>query len=606
MVLLDKSFSPHLTTGRCRLLATTDLHAQILSYDYYADRAVAQPALASLATRLRELRSDGVASVLLDNGDFIQGNPMADWAASDGRDAPHPVIAAMNVVGYDAAALGNHEFNFGLPLIDKIAAEAEFPLLSANLHVAGWAVRPWIILTRDVTDSAGQVHPLRIGVLGLAPAHIRQWDRVILDGALVAEDMVAAAPAHITAMRAAGADLVIVLGHTGLGCGTGPLERENQGADLAALPGIDALVLGHVHETFPDPEAEDLLADPRIDHVNGLLNGTTTLMPGSHGSHLGVVDFALTHDGTRWHVAGRKAALVAIAPDTPADPAVTAVMAAPHEKVLDRIRRPVGYASRPLHSHFALIRADDSLQVVADAQAYAARTALRGTDYSDLPLLSAVAPFRAGARAGPYGYIDLPAGPLSLCNAAELYLYPNNLCVVETTGAVVADWLERSAGLFHTLRPGARGQPLIDQGFPSYNFDVLFGLTYEIDLHGPVLAEGGQRIRDLRWRGKPITPAMRFAVATNTYRAGGAGGFDAVVEGGRIIHHDSRKVRDVVIDHLHQLGPRAAEPVWRFAPMADTGAWFQTHPNAVPPADMAMTDLGIDRHGFRRFELDLS
>lgn len=582
-------------------MATTDLHAQILPYDYYADRPSTRPCLAGIASVVRHLRGEGHPSILLDNGDFVQGNPMADWAAADGRDHPHPVIRAMNLLGYDAAALGNHEFNYGLPLIHRIAAEAEFPLLAANLHVAGWDVRPSVLLLRELADSQGILRPLRIGVMGLAPPQIRQWERLTLHGALVADDMIATASAQVAALRAQGADLVVVLGHTGFGTGEEGAFAENAGLCLSRIAGIDALVLGHVHERFPLPAGSG-------GDFPAFLNNVPCVMSGDHASHLGVIDFRLAYENGRWQLRGAEARLVPVGPEVRSDAGVLAAMEDVHRLVLGKIRRDVGFTERRIQSHFSLIHADESLQIVADAQTVAARAALAGTGFADLPLLSAVAPFRAGGREGPEGYIDLPQGPLSFSNAAELYLYPNSLCVVETTGAVIADWLERAAGLFHTLMEGGRDQPLIDPRFPSYNFDVIFGLTYEIDLRGPVIAQGGRRIRNLRYAGKPVTPEMRFAVATNTYRAGGAGGYDALVDGAQIIHRDTRKLRDVVIAHLHLFAPRAAEAVWRFTPMAATSAWFQTHPQAVPPAILAdaLTDLGIDPQSFKRFALDLS
>lgn len=582
-------------------MATTDLHAQILPYDYYADRPSTRPCLAKIATLVRDLRAEGIASILVDNGDFVQGNPMADWAAGEGRDHPHPVIRAMNALGYDAAALGNHEFNYGLPLVERIAHEADFPLLAANLSVARWAVAPTHLVVRDITDSAGVSHPLRIGLLGLAPPQIRQWERLTLEGALEAEDILTAAARSIAALKAQGADLVVALAHTGLGTGAEAAFGENVGRCLSHLEGIDALVLGHVHERFPFSDSEEAVLET-------CLNGVPTVMPGDHASHLGVIDFALNYAAGRWHVAGQEVRLLPVTADTAVDAKVVGAMEDIHALVLGKIRRDVGFTERRIQSHFSLVRADESLQVVADAQSFAARAALDGTAYAHLPLLSAVAPFRAGGRAGPEAYIDLPAGPLSFSNAAELYLYPNSLCVVKTNGAIIADWLERSAGLFHQLQQGATDQPLINPDFPSYNFDVLFGLTYQIDLHQPVIGAGGQRIRNLRHNGRRLTADMEFAVVTNTYRAGGAGGFDALVEGASVIHRDTRKLRDVVISHLHHFAPRAADPVWSFTPMRATSAWFQTHPAADPPADLAesLSDLGLDRLGFRRFALDLS
>lgn len=586
-----------------RIMATTDLHAQILPYDYYADSAAAPAGLAVLGALVRHLRGGAAASVLLDNGDFLQGNPMADWAATAGRHLPHPVAAAMNALGYDAGTLGNHEFNYGLEFLDKVLGELRFPVVSANVGRSAGPVLapPWLMIDRQVADEAGALWPLRIGVIGFAPPQIRLWERLQLGDRIATSDIVAAARLHVPAMRAAGADVVVALCHSGIGGADHSPGMENAALPLAAVAGIDALVVGHTHGVFPAAESP---GGPAADPAADTLAGKPAVMAGALGSHLGVIDLHLTRAGGGWQVTGHAVSAVpatALGESPPLDPAVAAAAADAHGLMLTHIRQPIGATARPVNSHFALIRADDSLQLMADAQAAHARRVLRGTAWAGLPLLSAVAPFRAGGRGGPQGYIDIPAGPLSIRHAAELYIYPNQICVIETTGAVLAEWVERAAGLFLTLRRGIADQPLIDPAFPSYNFDVLFGLTWEIDPSAPP----GARVRDLRHAGAPLAPGGRFAVVTNSYRAGGGGGFDHLLAGAEIIHARGESVRDILVDHLRHARPRAAVPVWRFAPLPGTAAWFGTAPRAqaADAPDRDLDDLGTDAAGFRRFRL---
>lgn len=606
-----------------RLIATTDLHAQILPWDYYADRPSPACGLAVLAPLVRRLRAAQPNSLLLDNGDFLQGNPLADWAATEGVAEPHPVIAAMNALGYDAGTLGNHEFNYGLGLIAKVLSEATFPLVSANIAPSGNKgcplPPPHVLLDREVIDHAGRRWPLRVGVIGFAPPQISLWERLHLAGRIVTEDIVAAARRHVPELRQAGADIVVALCHSGIGAAEHTDRMENAALPLAAVDGIDAIVVGHSHGVFPVDQPP---AAPGVDHVAGTLNGKPAVMAGAMGSHVGVIDLLLDRRGGRWQTVGHAVAALpaggqagdqsvgraAGAGPPDADPALVAQARPVHDRVLVLIRRPIGTSDIPINSHFALLQMDASLQAVADAQAVHAARRLVGTEWAGLPILSTVAPFRAGGRGGPTGYVDIPAGELSLRHAAELYVYPNTLCAIEATGRVIADWLERAAGLFLPLVPGRTDQPLIDPAFPSYNFDVISGLDYVIDPSRP----GGladptlRRVTDIRWQGRPLAPDDRFVVVTNSYRAGGGGGFDAVA-GSRVVLAEGRAVRDVVIAHLRRHRPVAPRRVWRFASLPGTSAWFETSPRAT--ADRApglrLDDLGLAETGFRRFRLHL-
>lgn len=600
-------------------MATTDLHAQVLDHDYYADAPAPGTGLAAIATLVRRLRHQEPNHLLLDNGDFLQGNPMADLAARDGGAEAHPVVAAMNALAYDAGTLGNHEFNYGLAVLDRALGAAAFPVVSANIRRIDGnrppLVAPWVVLKRLVVDADGVTWPLNLGVIGFAPPQIAVWERLHLGGTIATDDIVTAARREVPRLRAAGAEVVIALCHSGIGPAIHIPGMENAALPLAAVDGIDALVVGHTHGVFP---TRGMPPVPGIDPETGTLHGKPAVMAGALGSHLGVIDLDVVRDGRGWRCTGHRVeAIPASGPAAGAgppvrDPAVVAAVAQAHRRTLGVIRSPIGTAARPIDSHFALLRADDSLLIVADAQRAYARDALAGTRWAGLPLLSAVAPFRSGGRGGPGNYLTIPDGPLSMRHAAELYIYPNTLCVVEATGAMVADWLERAAGLFHVITPGLIDQPLIDPAFPSYNFDVLDGLTWTID---PTLPPGvdalGQRlrgrrrrVRDIRHDGRPLRPQDRFAVVTNSYRAGGGGGFAAAAQA-TLIHHAARPTREVVIDYLRDAGAVAERPAWRFAALPGTAAWFDTSPAArrERAGDLALDDLGPAPGGFRRFRL---
>ncbi len=600
-------------------MATTDLHVHVHPYDYYADQPDQTLGLARTAGLIETLRAGAVNTLLLDNGDFLQGSPMGDYIAEVRGMRPgdiHPMIAAMNALGYDAAGLGNHEFNYGLDFLLASLAGARFPVVSANVVTqAGLApgsdqtlLPPYVILDRQLTDGAGLRHRIRIGVIGLLPPQTMIWDRTHLTGRVITRDIVATAVARVPQMRAAGADLIVALCHSGIGPAESHERMENAALALAALPGIDALIVGHSHLVFPGP---GWTAHPDVDARQGILAGKPAVMAGCFGSHLGLIDLLLDRTTDGWRVAGSTAQarpVTTLAPTQPATGLAAAVMdatLADHEATLDHIRRPVGRATVPLNSYFAVLPGNPVLALVALAQREHVERALRGTEFSGLPLLSAASPFKMGGRGGPGYYTDMPAGDLALRNVADLYVYPNTICAVQITGAELQDWLERAAGLFNQLRPGKPDQPLIDLDVPASHFDVIDGVTWAIDLsepskfgpEGAVVAPRARRIRDLCHAGRAVVPTDRFIVATNSYRAGGGAAFPGA-GGDTVIYAGRQTTRDILRNYIAEIGTidPSADPTWRFHPLPGTSALFDTSPRAIHHLPVA-AGLAIERAG---------
>jgi len=601
-----------------RILATTDVHGHILPFDYFTntpDRPYGLARLATLIARARAEVEDG-ASVLFDNGDFLQGTPISDLTPHAGQawQGAHPVLLAMNGLGYDAASLGNHEFNFGLDWLQKTLPEAGFPIVCANAALRSGPTPeddetlcpPWHMLTRKLRDDSGNITTLRIGVLGLVPPQIMTWDHTHLTGRLTCRDMVEAARAWVPVIRAAGADLVIALAHTGIGEGPDRPMMENAAQALARVPGIDALVGGHSHRIYPDPDKDR----PPHDRLNGM----PFVKPGFRGSHLGVLDLTLTQEGDgNWKVTGHTSDVRAAA-DIPPDPGFCRALAPAHAQTLTLTEREIGRTSTPLHSYLALVRNDPATQLVNAAQRMGLTKALRGTEHEGLPVLSASAPFKTGGRGGPGYYTDVPAGPLRLRNITDLYPFPNTLCGLLVTGADLRDWLERAAICFRQITPGTPDQMLLDKTVPGHDFDVIDGLSYAIDLSQParydlagtLVAQKARRIRDLCHDGAPVSDSARFIVATNSYRAYGGGPFRNLAATG-LIHTSPRPVRDILSDYIaaqSRIMPQA-HPVWRFAAMPDTRVVFDTSPTVREhPDDLAALQaeyLGTTPQGFARF-----
>jgi len=616
-----------------RLMETTDLHVHVFPWDYYGDKPSDTVGLARTATIVGAIRAEASNSMLVDNGDFLQGNPMGDYIAyergmEDG--ALHPVIEAMNTLGYDASTLGNHEFNYGLDFLMKSVSGAAFPIVSANVLKERGAtpredttlVKPYVILDRMLKDGAGEEHPIRIGLIGFVPPQIVAWDRRHLDGKATTRDIVETARAWVPEMREAGADIVVALSHSGIGSAQHEDGMENASVPLARVDGIDALMTGHSHLVFPGEKFAD---HSGVDAEKGTIHGKPAVMAGFWGSHLGVIDLMLERDGDAWRVLTSTSEARPIyeqgegrakIPTVGDDETVLASVAQEHEETLAYVRRSVGRTDAPLHSYFALVADDPSVQIVSQAQMWYIAEMMKGTEWEDLPILSAAAPFKAGGRGGADYYTDVPAGDVAIRNVADLYLYPNTVRAVEITGAQVRDWLERSAGMFNRIEPGKADQPLLNADFPSYNFDVMDGVTYRIDLSQPSRFDGdgvmadadAHRIVDLEFEGKPVDPDARFVVATNNYRASGGGSFPGA-RGDTIIFEGPDTNRDVIVRYIVErktISPRA-DGNWSFAPMPDTSVVFDTGPQAqghlADVEGLAIERAGDGADGFARYRM---
>lgn len=605
-----------------KILATTDLHMHVLGYDYFADKPTQRFGLSRTAAQIATERRGGKNCLLFDNGDSFQGSPMGDFvaetlAARKFCRAPHPVIAAMNALEYDAATLGNHDFSFGLNFLRRVIAGANFPYVASNLTCRrNLLVLPHVLLHRQMRDDAGRMQPVRVGVLGVLPPQTVFWEPA-LRGELEVSDILDSAALAVAALRQQGADLIVALAHSGIGALAPQPMMENAATALAALPGIDAVIAGHTHRVFPAP---DHPSGPGIDNAAGTLAGKPAVMPGFWGSHLGVIELELgpSVDPQRnWHVTRARSYATPVQ-GHPEHELVATTALASHRQTLRHYRRRIGRSETSLSSHFALIGEDPGLRLVAMAQRWQVRQALERTRWRDLPILSAVAPFRAGGRGGPEHYTDMPAGRLTLRNLADLYLFPNRLSAVLMTGQRLRDWLERSASLFHQLHPGAQDQPLIDPEFPGYNFDLIDGLDWQIDLsrparHAPdgrVINPVAERITDLRHRGRPVAPEQCFVLATNSYRLSDSGLFAPVIARQPVILDSIARTRDVLRRYVSHRGTIAPQGKlgWRFRPMRDTSVLFRTGPGArahLQRLPLPAEPLGLDDEGFLILRLHL-
>jgi 2',3'-cyclic-nucleotide 2'-phosphodiesterase/3'-nucleotidase len=558
------------------------------------------------------------------------------------------IYKVMNRLGYDGGGIGNHEFNYGLAYLGQVTgkrfdvagvarparrcAGPAFPQVLANVYSTRTSkplFAPYQIIEKRVSAFDAKGRPIRatvkVGIIGFAPPTIMSWDKRWLEGRVYTQGLRETATRYVPVMRAKGADLVVAISHGGLDDSAYSPTMENGNYYLAKVPGIDAMLLGHSHQVFPNAASTVPQFNlPGVDKARGLVHGVPTVMANLWGKHLGVVKLGLRHDGKRWVVDKDKTTVEARAAQqagksqVAADPQVMALIAEEHAATIRYVKTPVGATGFRMSTYFADVGDSSAIEVVNQAQAdYVARYVKASLpQYAQLPVLSMSAPFKSGT-AGVTDFTDVPAGSLALNNAADLYLYPNALYAVKVDGAGLKAWLEKSAQRFNTIDPSkTEPQELINASVPSYNFDTITSkdVSYEID----VTQAPGSRIRNLAWRGMPVGAGQEFLVATNNYRASGGGNFPGL-DGSKTVIAAPDTNRDVLIAYIRDVKQltRAAngrQRSWRFAPVSTAGpVVFHSAPDMSALAQEAgvsnVTQLRADDglgKGYALYAVDLS
>ena len=547
---------------RVTVLGTTDLHGNVYNWDYFKDKEFDNSAhddigLAKVATLIKGVRADrrGEPLLTLDAGDTIQGTPLAYYYAKKQPIGPgviHPMARAMNLVGYDAAALGNHEFNYGIDLLRTFESQLNFPLLGANAVDPATkrpVFKPYIIRKFRV---AGR-RTVKVGVLGLTNPGIAIWDKANVEGRMEFPGLVEQAKKFVPEMKARGCDLVVVSAHSGADTSSSygdALPYPENAATLVAqqVRHVDAVLVGHAHKEIPQ----------RFERNTRTGQQVLICEPYYWGMRLAVMDFVLrevyTRSGHRkWAIVGAGSQLLN-SNTVEADPAVAAAVRKQHETVISYVNSVIGSSKEELSAARAVVEDVPIIDFVNYVQADAVKAGLTGADAA-LPVLSIAAPFSRSA--------SFPAGEVTVRDVAGLYIYDNTLLGVKITGAELKSYLEFTARYFRKVTgpgPFTMAQvtnavtPTAPNGTPDYNYDIVAGLdaplTYDID----IAQDPGSRILDLAYNGVPVPDAKEFVLAVNNYRQSGGGGFPAVATA-PVVYNRQNEIRQLLIEWVqaHQV-----------------------------------------------------
>ena len=504
------------------VLGTTDLHGNLFPVDYYTDKPDNR-GLAKIATLIRQVRKENPNVLLVDSGDTIQGTPLQYYHNKKNNQPRDPMMLAMSTLNYDAMAVGNHEYNFGLQVLEKARSEATFPWLSANSYNKGsnqTHYQPYVVK---------EIGGARVGILGLTTPGIPNWENTQNFAGLEFRDPLSEAKKWVPVLRLKErADVVVIAMHMGLEqdlrtgeLNPGQVTNENRAVAIASqVPGVDLIFMGHTHRDVPSV----------------VVNGVQLLQANHWGRHLARADLYLEKSAARWRVVARATRTIPVDDRTAPDPDLLKLGEPYNHETQAWLNRAIGESSAELTARDARFRDTAILDLIQRVQLDVGKADV-----------SMAAVFNPDAR--------INKGPVTVRDIAGLYVYENTLVVIEVTGQQIKDALEHSAKYYRAYEPGKSPAELIDEKIPAYNFDIAEGVTYVLNLKKPF----GQRIENLEFKGKPLAPTQKLRLATNNYRVNGGGGY-TMYKGAPVVQRSSEEIRELIIDWVERNKTVPAEP----------------------------------------------
>ncbi|WP_329122230.1 bifunctional metallophosphatase/5'-nucleotidase [Streptomyces sp. NBC_01465] len=530
------------------ILGTSDLHSHVFNWDYYTDATYKDSAgdavgIAKIATLVKKLRAEKGADrvLLIDAGDIIQGTSLAYYFArvdpitgTDGKPGPkHPMALAMNALQYDAAALGNHEFNYGIPVLRKFEKQLNFPLLGANALDAKTlkpAFHPYTVKHVRVHGAPD----IKVGILGLTNPGIALWDKDNVSGEMAFPGLVEQAKKYVPKLRSLGCDVIFLSDHSGLDGSSSygdSLPYIENASNLVAeqVPGIDAILVGHTHTNVPTYT------------VTNTETGKDVVLsePFCYGKRLSVFDFELELEPHgRWKVTAVTSDTLSPAAEEE-DPVITRLIKADHDLVVKYVNTPVGTCTEEMSAAEACWKDVPVMDFIQKVQMDTVAAGLSAADAA-LPMVSIAAPFSRTA--------DIPAGDVTIRDIAGLYTYDNTLYGKKLTGAQLKDYLEYAAKYYAQVPAGTKVDTATltnANSFWDYMYDTMAGVDYEIDIAQPI----GSRVKNLTLNGAPVDDAQVFVIAVNNYRANGGSGYPHIATA-EIAFSSTIEIRQTMIDYV--------------------------------------------------------
>ncbi len=557
------------------ILETSDLHGHLYNWDFFGN-AEKEQGLAVVSTLVKQERAADPDLLLLDNGDTIQGTPLIYYYNTQKSDDANPMGVVMNAMNYDAMTIGNHEYNYGQPVLDKFIGEAQFPVMSANIRTSDGDEKytPYIIK---------EVKGVKVGILGLTTVGIPVWEKDENIAGLRFDSAVEIAQQYVPQMKAEGAQVIVALAHSGTH--VEPADTRAEGAWMTdyttwvdkgyadvpdqnfiiklaeAVPEIDVILAGHAHAQIPQ----------------AMINGVLIAEPYRWGAGLTKVTVKVDAAGQVIDKTGEFLATAEVAPD----PEILDLAKPYQDTALEYVNSTIGEAAGDFPGAFESRWKDGPLaDFINTVQLEMAKEAGYPAEVSLAAIFNNTGQFKTG--------------PVKMTDVYGIYQYDNTLYVIEVTGDILKRALEHDAKYWVQVDPNnipaGDAEALVAGDVRDYNWDMYSGIEYKLDLTKPV----GERVVELNYQGAPIAPEQTFVMAINNYRGGGGGGYSMFTEG-KVLWKSMSEIRDYMANYIQTKGLLDPQEYyvenWSLLPTAIYGA--AEAPAALPVSGAPATPLSV-------------